>query len=139
MEDNAGLPGSEGMVRTGDPVSASGGLESDPDYAMTVRVGLDGMPVPESVLVELVGELRGDALAALEKLEESRHGSQRLVVSCSKLIRVDFAAAGTILNWVAARENEGCQVQFRDMHRLVATFFNVIGIHEHASVIRRMT
>ncbi len=139
VEDNAGLPGSEGMVRTGDPVSASGGLESDPDYAMTVRVGLDGMPVPESVLVELVGELRGDALAALEKLEESRHGSQRLVVSCSKLIRVDFAAAGTILNWVAARENEGCQVQFRDMHRLVATFFNVIGIHEHASVIRRMT
>ena len=116
-----------------------GGPKSDSGYEMTLRAGLDGLPIPESVVVELVGELRGDAAAALEKLEQSRHGSQRLVVSCSRLIRVDFAAAGTILNWVATLEGEGCQVQFRDMHRLVATFFNVIGIHEHASVIRRMT
>ena len=116
--------------------SEMGPLDHDVDYTLTVRVGLE---TQAAVLVELVGELRGDAAAELDKLEASRHGSQRLVVSCSRLIRVDFAAAGTILNWVAAREGEGCQVQFRDMHRLVAAFFNVIGIHEHASVIRRMT
>ena len=139
VENNAGGSGGAGIVDDGGLRSGSGGQRSDSGYEMTLRAGLDGLPVPESVVVELVGELRGDAAAALEKLEQSRHGSQRLVVSCSRLIRVDFAAAGTILNWVAALEGEGCQVQFRDMHRLVATFFNVIGIHEHASVIRRMT
>jgi hypothetical protein len=35
------------------------------------------------------------------------------------------------------RESEGRQVQFRDVHRLVAAFFNVIGINEHARVIPR--
>jgi hypothetical protein len=58
-------------------------------------------------------------------------------VSCAKLIRVDFSAAGSILNWVANRENEGCNVQFRDVHRLVGAFFNVIGINEHARVVLR--
>jgi hypothetical protein len=33
------------------------------------------------------------------------------------------------------RQAEGCQVQFRDVHRLVAAFFNVIGVHEHARVV----
>ena len=135
MEDNLEASGGASLVNAG----GSGVQRSDSGYEMTLRAGLDGLPVPESVLVELVGELRGDAAPALETLESRRQGSQRLVVSCSKLIRVDFAAAGTILNWVAEREGEGCQIQFRDMHRLVATFFNVIGIHEHASVIRRMT
>jgi hypothetical protein len=35
------------------------------------------------------------------------------------------------------REAEGCHVQFRDVHRLVAAFFNVIGITEHARVVPR--
>ena len=53
------------------------------------------------------------------------------------VIRVDFAAAGGILNWVAMRQAEGGQVQFMDVHRLVAAFFDVIGINEHAKVILR--
>ena len=135
VENNLGGPGGAGLMNA----VGFGAQRSESGYEMTHRAGLDGLPVPESVLVELVGELRGDAAPVLKNLESRRQGSQRLVVSCSKLIRVDFAAAGTILNWVAEREGEGCQVQFRDMHRLVAAFFNVIGIHEHASVIRRMT
>jgi anti-anti-sigma regulatory factor len=139
-ESDADLRGHEGVIRSDDQVLIPGAMVSV-GYAMTVPGSLNGLPVPVPgpVLVEMVGELRGDVTAVLERLEESRLSAQRLVVSCSKLIRVDFAAAGTILNWVAACESEGCQVQFRDMHRLVATFFNVIGIHEHASVIRRMT
>ena len=88
-------------------------------------------------LVELHGEILGDAAVALERLEAARQGSDRLVVSCAKLIRVDFSAAGGILNWVAIRQAEGCQVQFRDVHRLVGAFFNVIGISEHARILPR--
>ena len=105
------------------------------DQALTVLVGLEDVP---AVVVELVGEVTGDAVEALQKLEVGRHqGAGRLVVSCAKLIRVDFSAAGSLLNWVANRENEGCNVQFRDVHRLVGAFFNVIGINEHARVVLR--
>ena len=88
-------------------------------------------------MAELVGEVCGDATDALAKLERALHGGNRLLVSCAKLVRVDFAAAGSILNWVASRQQDGCQVQFRDVQRLVAVFFNVIGITEHAKVIAR--
>lgn len=84
---------------------------------------------------ELVGEIVGDAAQALAQLEAQRSGSDGLVINCQKLVRVDFSAAGGLLNWVAARQAEGCQVQFRDVHPLVAAFFNIIGINEHASVV----
>jgi ABC-type transporter Mla MlaB component len=87
-----------------------------------------------ATVVELAGEVLGDAAEALDKLQAGFKGAHRLVISCARLIRVDFSAAGSILNWVAARESEGCHVQFRDVPRLVAAFFNVIGINEHAQV-----
>lgn len=87
--------------------------------------------------VELAGELLGDATPALDTFKTSLQGTERIVISCERLIRVDFSAAGSILNWVAAREAEGCAVQFRDVPRLVAAFFNVIGINEHAQVALR--
>jgi hypothetical protein len=55
-------------------------------------------------------------------------------VSCARLIRVDFIAAGDLLNWVLARRNESRAVQFVDTHRLVALFFGAMGINEHARV-----
>ena len=79
----------------------------------------------------------GDAADVLNKFQAGLHGADRLVVSCARLIRVDFSAAGSILNWVLAREAEGCHVQFRDVPRLVAAFFNVIGISDHARVVLR--
>jgi ABC-type transporter Mla MlaB component len=87
--------------------------------------------------VELSGEVLGDAADALDKLQAGLSDSNRLVISCARLIRVDFSAAGSILNWVAVRESEGRHVQFRDVPRLVAAFFNVIGINEHAQVVLR--
>ena len=60
-----------------------------------------------------------------------------VVVLCARLIRLDFLAAGTLLNWVSAQQAEGRQVQFKDVHRLVAVFFNIVGITEHAKVITR--
>jgi len=88
--------------------------------------------------VELAGQIEGDAIAVLDKLEAKLMGADIMVISCSKLIRVDFSAAGTLLNWVSAREAENRAVQFTDVNRLVAAFFNVIGITEHARVLTRI-
>jgi ABC-type transporter Mla MlaB component len=87
--------------------------------------------------VELAGQILADAPEALDMLEAKTLGADIIVISCTRLIRIDFSAAGTLLNWVTARQAEGRQVQFVEAHRLVAAFFNVIGISEHSRVIVR--
>ncbi len=87
--------------------------------------------------VELSGQIEGDAIAMLDQLEAKLMGADIMVISCAKLIRVDFSAAGSLLNWVSARQAENRSVQFSDVNRLVAAFFNVIGITEHAKVTTR--
>lgn len=103
---------------------------------MAGQAGFEALPASQ---VELSGEILGDAAQALDDLQAGLRGADRLVITCTRLIRVDFSAAGSILNWVAVQESEGCHVQFRDVPRLVAAFFNVIGINEHARVVVRST
>ena len=88
--------------------------------------------------VELSGQIQGDAVAVLDQLEAKLMGADIMLISCAKLIRVDFSAAGTLLNWVSARQAENRAVQFSDVNRLVAAFFNVIGITEHAQIFTRI-
>jgi anti-anti-sigma regulatory factor len=88
-------------------------------------------------LVELSGEIRGDPQATLDMLERRLMGADVLIISCRNLIRVDFSAAGTLLNWVSQHHAERRLVQFVDAHRLVSAFFHVIGITEYAKVVVR--
>jgi ABC-type transporter Mla MlaB component len=87
--------------------------------------------------VELAGQILGDATEALDMLESKLMGADVMIISCTRLIRIDFSAAGSLLNWVTSRQAEGRQVQFVEVHRLVAAFFNVIGISEYARVMAR--
>jgi len=107
---------------------------STADFIATVPMGLDSVTITSQ---ELRGEVVGDAMTVLAGIDGARDASNSIAVSCRYLVRVDFSAAGSILNWVAMRQAEGCMVQFQDVHRLVAAFFNVIGISEHARVIPR--
>ena len=84
--------------------------------------------------VELSGQLVGDIAATLQKLDGQLGGAKIVNVSCAKLIRVDFIAAGDLLNWVLARRAENRSVSFVDAHRMVALFFGAMGINEHANV-----
>jgi ABC-type transporter Mla MlaB component len=87
--------------------------------------------------VTLTGELLGDVVPGLPALDDDSQQTQALVISCGKLIRVDFSAAGSILNWVARGHALGRQIEFRDVPFLVAAFFNLIGINQHAQVLTR--
>jgi ABC-type transporter Mla MlaB component len=104
------------------------------DSALTVPMGLGTVTITSQ---ELRGNVVGDAVTVLAGIDGARDASNNIAVSCRHLVRVDFSAAGSILNWVALRQSEGCTVQFEDVHRLIAAFFNVIGISEHARVILR--
>jgi hypothetical protein len=62
-------------------------------------------------------------------------GESRFVhISCALLIRVDFIAAGDLLNWVIAKRAEARHVSFIEVHRLVALMLGAMGITEHAAV-----
>jgi hypothetical protein len=85
--------------------------------------------------IELSGQLVGDISATLAHAQASVSAGAPLVsISCQRLIRVDFIAAGDLLNWVLARRNEQRAVHFVEAHRLVALFFGAMGINEHAKV-----
>jgi hypothetical protein len=84
--------------------------------------------------VELSGQLVGDISATLNKLDREMISAPIVSVSCTRLIRVDFIAAGDLLNWVLAKRSENRAVNFVDSNRLVALFFGAMGINEHAKV-----
>jgi hypothetical protein len=88
--------------------------------------------------VDLSGQLIGDIGSTLTKLDAKLAAAPLVTVSCSRLIRVDFIAAGDLLNWVLAKRNQDRTITFADAHRLVALFFGAMGINEHARVqVRR--
>ncbi len=89
--------------------------------------------------LHLSGQLVGDIGATLQRLDDQLGASISLEVDCSHLLRVDFIAAGDLLNWVLSRRAEQRQVCFLNPHRLVALFFGAMGINEHATVRLQMT
>ena len=100
--------------------------------------GFQGSQANHFLAVELSGQIQGDAAAALDTLEDRLMGADMMQIGCARLIRVDFSAAGTLLNWVSARHAENRSIQFCEVNRLVAAFFNVIGITEYAKVVVRI-
>ncbi|WP_293659713.1 STAS domain-containing protein [Rhodoferax sp. OV413] len=103
-------------------------LSDAPSHAMELVGNISGI---------VSGNISGDVAGILSAIDAAPRGAGPIVVPCRRLVRIDFAAAGSILNWVAARQSEGRIVQFQDVNRLVAAFFNVVGIHEHARVMLR--
>ena len=84
--------------------------------------------------VELAGQLSGDLAELLGRLTLQVGDSRVIRISCALLMRVDFVAAGDLLNWVAQRHNEGREIVFHETHRLVALMFGAMGINETARV-----
>lgn len=87
--------------------------------------------------LELSGEIVGDSVEIMRKLSERMHPGEDMVISCARLIRIDFSAAGSLLNWLAERSARDGIVEFVNVPRLVATFFAVMGINKHATVVTR--
>lgn len=93
-----------------------------------------GQAAVQVATVELSGQLVGDIGPTLVQLDAQLSTASLVNVSCQKLIRVDFVAAGDLLNWVMTKRGENRSVTFADAHRLVALFFGAMGINENASV-----
>ncbi|MFN3437655.1 MAG: STAS domain-containing protein [Acidovorax sp.] len=118
--------------------SGAAPLAADSDFGPS-DLGEMSMPAPLDAgpVAQLSGHIDGDATPLLEPFQAFLRPGVPLTIACDKLIRVDFAAAGSVLNWAAEQQGHGHVIQFQNLQRLVAIFFNVIGINEHAWVVPR--
>ena len=118
--------------------SGAAPLAADDDFAPS-DLGDASVPAPLDAgpAARLSGHIEGDAEPLLEPFQAFLKPGVPLTIACDQLIRVDFAAAGSVLNWAAEQQGQGHVVHFHNLQRLVAVFFNVIGISEHAKVIPR--
>ncbi|OUM02359.1 STAS domain-containing protein [Variovorax sp. JS1663] len=125
-----------------DPKGDFGELEppASSGFQVSSRDELSAAALPAAVPGRglLAGELAGESLPIWERLDAELARSQGLTISCAALVRIDFTAAGTLLNWVTERDARGQRVAFADAHRLIAAFFGVIGIADHAEVAIRL-
>lgn len=85
----------------------------------------------------LQGEILDDATRALAPVDAQVGRAQTIELNCRQLLRVDFGAAGTLLNWAAERQSKGQKVMFTQLNRLIAVFFGVVGIQDVARVVPR--
>ena len=95
---------------------------------------------PDTVGAVLAGDLSGESESTWRRLDAEIAGAAAAdptapaIIRCTALVRLDLAAAATLLHWVTERDASGQRVQFVDAHRLIATFFKVVGIADHALV-----
>ena len=89
------------------------------------------------VACELVGEVIDEASDELTKLFAAGESADHLVITCALTVRLNFLAAGAVLNWVIERKSHGCQVQFVQVPRLVAVFFQLLGVERYAKILVR--
>lgn len=88
----------------------------------------------------LVGELAGELPGSWRQLEAgiAERGPTAApaptAITCAALIRIDLAAAESLMHWVVMRQSQGHRVEFVDVQRLVAAFFRIVGITAHAPV-----
>jgi len=94
----------------------------------------DDIEFIQQATLELSGQLVGDIGDTLAELDQQLGASVAIALDCTHLIRVDFIAAGDLLNWVLSRRTENRTITFVNPHRLVALFFGAMGITEHAKV-----
>lgn len=85
----------------------------------------------------LAGVLQGEIGPALSRLQaalDAHPAGQVFSIDCLLLRRVDFVAAGSLLQWLLAAMSRGVRVELAQVGRLIAAFFHVVGIDEAVTV-----
>ena len=117
--------------------SARSGAPAAPDIALALDVPERKPAVTDSSQAVLEGIVEGDVSQQLDSFTPMVEPGMPFTVRCDRLMRIDFVAAGSVLNWVAECQQKNALVRFGNLHRLNAVFFNLIGINEHSIVNQR--
>jgi anti-anti-sigma regulatory factor len=83
------------------------------------------------------GDLVGAIASELAELRAYSQSASSVVIDCRELRRVDFTAAGELLNVVATLRANGKQVLFVEPNWMVLALMVVMGLHDLAEIRRR--
>lgn len=108
------LPGSKG--------SATDAPVAEPNYELGAEAFV------------LMGEIEGRAQEVLAALRTYAADRAEIHIDCRALRRLDFVAAGELLNEVVALRSGGKYLVFNDVNQLVAALLAVMGIPDLAEV-----
>ncbi len=109
--------------------------ETSTPKPLAAPVADDGALGPDTI--GLSGEMVGKSEADLQRLTLFATTHDRIVVDCSRLVRVDFTAAGLLLNWAVGMRGSRKEIEFTKVGHLVAALFVVMGLHEVVPIERR--
>ena len=123
-----------GCIRSDDG-SAAGGAGRGPGVALDVPAPVESGD--HSVGFALRGEIVGRMVAELKSLREWAGARKEVHVDCRALRRLDFVAAGELLNEVLSLCSGGRRVSFVEPGAMVESLLMVMGIHELADIRRR--
>lgn len=117
--------------------SARSGVPAARDSVLALDLPERKSLLADSPQAVLEGVVEGDVSQQLDTFTPMVEPGRPFTVRCDRLMRIDFVAAGSVLNWVAECQQKNVLVRFGNLHRLNAVFFNLIGINEHSIVNQR--
>lgn len=85
----------------------------------------------------LKGEIEGNAQAEIKSVADHAAENKTLVIDMFEVKRMDFIAAGALLNLIAAQAATGKTVEIRGPSPLLVTLFVTMGYTEYAKMTRR--
>jgi anti-anti-sigma regulatory factor len=114
--------------------TAAGTASAEAEASSASRAAGDGGFSAGPECFALIGELTGRAQVAFGALREYAADRAEVVIDCSRLRRVDFVAAGELLNEVVALRTGGKYLIFKDLNHVVAALLAVMGIPDLAEI-----
>jgi anti-anti-sigma regulatory factor len=116
-----------------EPMPASVRLAGSRGSATHAPVAAPNYEVSAEAFV-LTGSIEGRAQATLAALRSYAADRAEINVDCRGLRRLDFVAAGELLNEIVALRSGGKYLVFKDLNQLVAALLAVMGIPDMAEV-----
>ncbi len=111
-------------------------IRGDVVQASNTQIVANAQAAGEAGAFPMTGELIGRMQAELASLRVYAQDRHDLVIDCRGLSRLDFVAAGELLNEVVTLRNMGKSVVFVEPNYLVLALMKVMGIHELADIRR---
>jgi ABC-type transporter Mla MlaB component len=80
----------------------------------------------------LPGLVEGDSSALLAAIDDYASRYDPVLLDCSRLARIDYAAAGALAAQLRKIAAGGRRIELRDVNHLVAALFRLLGVADHA-------
>ena len=96
-----------------------------------------GTPTNNSSHLRMPVLIEGSIDALLQEIQTHATKHNPAHIDCSRLVRVDFNAAGQLVNGLLPLTAQGKKIVFDEVNHLVAALFKVMGLHDIVTVNTR--